>query len=163
MKLEFNLAIITNENQKIEEVIEPYYNKTNTNWEENIKNKRNFIKGIIVGSINNADMNNEVLISKNKSFGNVSSSKISDVDWNKIVSEYNKENDGERMDLENKFALTHAIITPDKKWHGMMPINLIPMGFLKNEPQEEYIKNYYRKYIEPYKEDGTITIVTCQI
>ena len=34
MKLEFNLAIITKENQKIEEVIEHYYNKTNTNLQK---------------------------------------------------------------------------------------------------------------------------------
>lgn len=163
MKLEFNLAIITKPNQTIGDIIEPYYNKTNTNWEENIKEKKHFINGIIAGSIDKSDINNELLISKNKSIGKVSTSKISDVDWDRIVKEYNEENDGKRMDLNNRFALTNAIITPDKKWHGVQPVDLILMAYTKKEPLEKYLKNYYKKYIEPYKDDGSITIVTCEI
>ena len=68
-----------------------------------------------------------------------------------------------KVDLEKTFGFTNAIITPDGNWHGMIPLNLLSIGFTKKEPCEEYIKNYYTKYIKPFEETGSITILTCNI
>ena len=45
----------------------------------------------------------------------------------------------------------------------MIPLDLISIGFTEKEPCKEYIKNYYTKYIKPFEETGSITILTCNI
>ena len=45
----------------------------------------------------------------------------------------------------------------------MIPLNLIQLGFSDIKLQKEYYSNYYKNFIKPYEEDGTITILKCNI
>lgn len=173
MKLLFSLAVVTKENQKVEDLIKPYIRKNyNDNLELCIKKQRNYITGVLFGSFDDDLYDGRLLLIKNKNSKNCLGYKarIKDVEWQKMVDLENeelKENgidlEKSKADLEKAFGFTNAIITPDGNWHGMKPLDLITVGFTEEEPCKEYIKNYYSKYIKPYKKDGYITILTCNI
>lgn len=173
MKLLFSLAVITEKNQKVEDLIKPYIRKNyNDDLESCIKKQKNYISGVLFGSFDDDMYDGRLLLIKNKDGKNCLAhrAKIKEVEWQKMVEKENKQLKEEgvnleenRVDLEKSFGFTHSIITPDGKWHGMMPLDLITIGFTEKEPCKEYIKNYYTKYIKPFEETGSITILTCNI
>ncbi len=173
MKLLFSLAVITEKNQKVEDLIKPYIRENyNDNLASSIKKQRNYISGVLFGSLDDDVYDGRLLLIKNKNGKNClgHKSKIKYVEWQKMVELENKQLKEEgidieknKVDLEKTFGFTNAIITPDGNWHGMIPLNLLSIGFTKKEPCEEYIKNYYTKYIKPFEETGSITILTCNI
>ena len=77
------------------------------------------------------------------------------------IRESKKEN--KKIKLEDGFCISHSLITPDGKWYGMIPLNLVSFGFKNEKEGNKYIKNYYTQYIKPYESNGIITIVTCNI
>lgn len=173
MKLLFSLAVITQENQKVEDLIKPYIRKNyDDNLELCIKNQRNYITGVLFGSFDDERYDGRLLLIKNKNGKSCLGykAKIKDVDWQKMVELENKQLKEEginieknMVDLEKSFGFTNSIITPDGNWHGMIPLDLITIGFTEKEPCKEYIKNYYTKYIKPFERNGSITILTCNI
>ena len=173
MKLLFSLAVITNKNQTVEDLIKPYIRKTyNNDLKSCIKNQRSYISGVLYGSFDDERYDGRLLLIKNKNGKSCLGykAKIKDVEWQKMVDLENeelKENgvdiEKNKVNLEKAFGFTNAIITPDGNWHGMIPLDLISIGFTEKEPCKEYIKNYYTKYIKPFEETGSITILTCNI
>lgn len=173
MKLLFSLAVITQEGQKVEDLIKPYIRKNyDDNLELCIKNQRNYITGVLFGSFDDERYDGRLILIKNKNDKSClgHKAKIKDVEWKKMVDLENKELkengvdiEKNKVDLEKTFGFTNSLITPDGKWHGMKPLNLIEIGFTEKEPCKEYIKNYYTKYIKPFEETGSITILTCNI
>lgn len=173
MKLLFSLAVITEQNQKVEDLIKPYIRKNdNDSLELCIKKKTNYISGVLFGSFDDERYDGRLLLIKNKNGKNCLGykAKIKDVEWQKMVEQENEQlkEDGiniekNRADLEKAFGFTNAIITPDGNWHGMIPLNLITMGFPDKKSCGDYIKNYYTQYIKPYEKYGSITILTCNI
>ncbi len=165
MKQLFRLAIISKEGQDISDLLKPYLRLlSNENIEKSIKKHKGFISGVIFGNIDEDYANNEILIVKkeNKKYLYESCGRIKDVCWNQMaIRESKKEN--KKIKLKDGFCISHSLITPDGKWHGMIPLDLVSIGFENKEEGRNYIKNYYTKYIKPYEEDGTITIVTCNI
>ena len=172
MRLVFSLAVITNTNQRVEDLLKPYIRKLdNDDLEKCIKERKHFISGVLYGSFD-GEYDSKLLLLKNENNQNDLgySSKIKNVDWLKIVEIENDilkdegtYTENNNVNLEERFGFTNAIITPDGSWHGMLPINLIMMGFTKEEPVKEYIKKYYTKYVKPYEEEGTITMLSCNI
>lgn len=168
MKLVFNLAIISKKGQSIEELIKPYIvnDKENSALEECIKQKRNFINGVIWGYIDEDYADNHKLIIKDEKqkLTWATSAPIKDLCWDEMVKEENEKREGvkgvEKVD-RNSLILTDSLITPDKKWHGKTPRDLCTLGFESKDAYKEYLKNYHEKYIDTYKEDGIITIITC--
>lgn len=172
MKLLFSLAVISNKNQKIENLLRPYIRVFNgESLEKCIKNRKKFISGIKYGYFDDELSDSRTLLLKNNNNENaIYSAKIKEVDWQKMVDIENEalKKEGisiktQGVDLENRFGFTNSIITPDGRWHGMIPLNLILFGFSKEEPCREYIKNYYTKYVKPYEDEGCITIFSCNI
>lgn len=173
MKLLFSLAVITKKNQKVEDLIKPYIRKSyNDDLKSCIKKQRKYISGIVFGSVDNDLYDGRLLLIKNENGKDClgHKAKIRDVEWQKMVELENEQLKEEgvdieksKVDLEKSFGFTNSIITPDGNWHGMMPLDLITIGFTEKESCEEYIKNYYTKYIKPYEENGSITILTCNI
>lgn len=172
MKLIFSLAVISNRNQKIENLLKRYIREDyNDNLEKGIKEKKHFISGIKYGNFDDNLTDSRTLLLKNNNIENaVYSAKINEVDWQKMVDIENEvlKKEGiniktQGVDLEKRFGFTNSIITPDGCWHGMIPLNLILFGFSKEEPCREYIKNYYTKYVKPYEDEGCITIFSCNI
>lgn len=173
MKLLFSLAVITQENQKVEDLIKPYIRENyDDNLELCIKNQRNYITGVLFGSFDDERYDGRLLLIKNKNGKSCLGykAKIKDVEWNKMIDLENEQLKKEgvnieknKVDLEKAFGFTNSIITPDGNWHGMIPLDLISIGFTEKEPCKEYIKNYYTKYIKPFEEAGSITILTCNI
>ena len=165
MKLMFKLAIISKEGQNISDLLKPYLGVlTNESIDKCIKRKKKFISGVIFGNIDEDYANNEILIVKkgNKKYLYESCGRIKDVCWNQMaIRESKKEN--KKIKLEDGFCISHSLITPDGKWHGMIPLDLITYGFRNGEEGKKYIKNYYTQYIKPYEDNGIITIVTCNI
>ena len=172
MKLIFSLAVIANKNQKIEELLKPYIRENfNEDLEKCIKEQKHFISGILYGSFDE-EYDSKLLLFKTQENKNYLGCKaeIKNVEWQKMVDLENKELketgryvEKEGAKLDERFGFTNAIITPDGKWHGMIPLDLLRVGFSSKEVCSEYIKNYYTKYIKPYEKDGSITIVTCNI
>ena len=172
MKLMFSLAVITNKNQKVEDLINPYIRKNNyTDLTKCIKERKHFISGVLFGSFDEEYDSRLLFIrdEKNKNYLGYKA-KIKNVDWEKMVYLENQQLREDGIDIEKygaklneRFGFTDAIITPDGNWHGMIPLNLITFGFFDNDQCADYIKNYYTKYIKPYEEDGSITILTCNI
>lgn len=172
MKLIFSLAVVTNKNQKVEDLLKPYIReKFNGSLVECIKAKKHFISGVLFGSFDE-DYDSRLLLLKDTDNKNYlgCTSKIKNVEWHKMVELENKELKEEGIDIETKgvklderFGFTDAIITPDGSWHGMLPLNLITVVFFNKESQADYIKNYYTQYIKPYEENGSITILSCNI
>lgn len=173
MKLLFSLAVITDKDQNVEDLIKPYIRKNyNDNLQSCIKKKRNYISGVLFGSFDDDLYDGRLLLIKNRNSKNClgHKAKIKDVEWKKMVELENKQLKEEgvnieenKVDLEKSFGFTNSIITPDGEWHGMIPLDLITIGFPEKEPCKEYIKNYYTKYIKPFEENGSITILTCNI
>lgn len=172
MKLIFSLAVITNKNQTVEELIKPYIrNNYNEKLEEAIKRKEGFISGVLYGIFDERYDGRFMLLRNEKGKHDiVHKAKIKDVEWQKMVELENEllEEKGidlkeECVDLEKSFGFTNAIITPDGNWHGMIPLDLITFGFSKEEQYENYIKDYYVKYIKPFEENGSITILSCNM
>lgn len=172
MKLIFSLAVITNKNQKVEDLIKPYIRrKYGTSLEKDIREQKNYISGVLFGSFDGPDDGRLLLLRNEKGKNYLGyKAKIKDVEWQKMVELENEQLKEEGVDiekncadLEKAFGFTNAIITPDGNWHGMIPLNLIAMGFRNKEEQGNYIKDYYTKYIKPFEEDGTITILSCNI
>lgn len=171
MKLIFSLAVISNKNQKIEDLLKAYIRDSyNDDLEKAIKEKKHFISGIKYGDFDDELTDSRTLLLKDKNDCEVYKAKIKEVDWQKMIEKENEELKDKgidiktkSVDLEERFGFTNAIITPDGSWHGMIPINLIMMGFTKEEPVKEYIKNYYTKYVKPYEEEGNITMLSCNI
>ena len=165
MKLMFRLAIISKEGQDISDLLKPYLKiLSNESLERSIKKQKRFISGVIFGNIDEDYANNEILIVKkeNKKYLYESCGKIKDVCWSQMaIRETEKEN--KKIKLEENFCISHSLITPDGKWHGMIPLDLITCGFRNKEESNKYIKDYYTQYIKPYENNGIITIVTCNI
>lgn len=168
MKSIFNLAIITKEGQSIEELLRPYMvnDKEDASLEERIKEKRNFISGVILGDIDEDYADNHKLLIKDEKqeLIRTSSALIRELRWKEMIDEVNKELEDMEEDYivdENNFIFTEALITPDKKWHGMMPQNVLEIGYENEDAYNEYKKSYYKKYINDYKDEGKITVVTC--
>lgn len=172
MKLIFSLAVITNGNQKVEDLIKPYLRKNyDIDLKECIKKQRNYIAGVLFGNFDGYYDSKLLVLKNEKDIEDLGyKAKIKDVQWQKMVELENEELKEQGIDIEKegvkldeRFGFTNAIITPDGKWHGMEPLNLVAVGFTKKEPCADYIKNYYTKYIKPYEKDGNITILTCNI
>lgn len=168
MKFLFKLAIVFKENQNPFELLKKYINNIGNDLEENIKKKRNFITGLCIGEYD--DVYNSILITKEYGDYNLKSfAKINEVDWEGILeSEILRIEDEtlksvKNMNLDNFFALTDSIITPDGKWHGGIPADLVSLIYFGDNNYKKYCKNYYSEYIKPYKKDGYIMIVTCNI
>lgn len=169
MKLIFSLAVITDKNQKVEELLKPYlHNADSEDLQLCINKQRNFISGILFGYFD-LDYDSRQLFIKNNENTDYKG-KIKDIDWQKIVDFENEQLKEKGIDiekagvnLEKRFGFTNAIITPDGKWHGMIPLDLITVSFKNKESCENYIKDYYTKYIKPYEKEGSITILTCNI
>lgn len=165
MKLVFNLAIISKKGQSVEELIKQYLvnEEKNITLEKRVKQKRNFISGVIWGYIDEDYADNLKLIIKDKKqkLTWVTSAPIKDICWDEMIKEVNEERDGYEKIDKNSLILTDSLITPDKKWHGGTPRNLCEFGYENKDVYKEYVKNYHEKYIDAYKEDGTITIITC--
>lgn len=67
MKLLFSLAVITNKNQKVEDLIKPYIRKTyNNDLKSCIKNQRSYISGVLYGSFDDERYDGRLLLIKNK-------------------------------------------------------------------------------------------------
>lgn len=168
MKFLFKLAIVFKENQNPFDLLKKYMNNMGNNLEENIKKKRNFITGVCIGEFD--DVYNSILLTKKGEDYNLRSiAKIKDVDWEEILRDEIIRIEDEtlksvnNMDLDNYFALTDSIITPDGKWHGGIPADLISLIYFGENNYKSYCKNYYSEYIKPYQKDGYIIIVTCNI
>ena len=173
MKLVMDLAVVLKEGQDIMELLKPYLKTINNTTEEGIKEKRNFLSGIILGDFDSDTNNTDLLVLKdnkgNDTFNYIGM--IKDVNWQKTVDAMNEQlenliKDGDkwtRHNLTEFFPLTNAIITPDGKWHGMLPLNLVAIGFKTMEEYKEYGKNYYTQYIKPYEKDGKIIILSCNV
>lgn len=173
MELAFKLAVITKEGQRVEDLIKPYIRmKYNEDLEVSIKKQKNFISGVIFGEFDDEDDDNYILFTRDekgeKEF--VWNAKIKEINWKDIVEFENEKLEEREVDmekhrlyLENKYYLTDSIITPDGIWHGMIPKDIITVGFKDKEAHKEYLSSYYKKYIKPYEEDGSITILTCNI
>lgn len=165
MRLLFRLAIISKKEQNITDLLKPYLRLLpDENLEKSIKKQKEFISGVIFGDIDEEYADNEILIVKKgkRKYLYESCGKIKDVCWDEIVKRAADE-ENIKIKLEENFCITHSLITPDGKWHGMIPLDLITFGFRNKEEGDEYIKDYYKQYIKPHKEDGIITIVTCNI
>lgn len=170
MKLVFSLAVITRNNQKIEDLIKPYM-RNNEDLSLCIKEHRNYISGIIYGDFD-GNYDSKTLLVKTEKTDCIwcSSAKIKDVEWEEMVELENEKlqqigvdivNNG--VNLEKRFGFTNSIITPDGIWHGMIPLNILEIGFENQKTCENYIKDYYTNYIKPYEDDGKITILSCNI
>lgn len=172
MKLIFSLAVISYKNQKIEDLLKPYIREFEDDiLEKCIKERKHFISGIKYGDFDDDLTDSRTLILKNKSVDDtVYKAQLKEIDWQRMIDIENKilKDEGvdiktKGVDLEKRFGFTMAIITPDGCWHGVIPLNLALLGFSKEEPCEEYIKNYYSKYIKPYEDNGYFTILSCNI
>lgn len=171
MKLIFSLAVISNKNQKIEDLLKTYIRDSfNDDLEQGIKAKKHFISGIKYGYFDDDLTDSRTLLLKDKKDVEVYRAKIKEVDWQKMIDMENEElkNKGidiktKGVDLEKRFGFTNSIITPDGCWHGMIPLNLVLFGFVNKEECKKYIKDYYTKYVKPYEDDGYITILSCNI
>lgn len=164
MKLKFKLAIVSEENQNIEKLIKPYIRvSSENNLEECINNNREFIVGVMFGDIHEEFLRNELLIEKKNKNEFVSTAKIKDVDWKAIENNYKKIFFKEEINLKDNFMMSDSLITPDGKWHGMIPLDENDFGFSSNKIKKDYLKDYYNKYIKPYESNGRITILECSM
>lgn len=158
MELKFNLAIVSKENQTVEELLKPYLRlNVKESLEKAILKRKNFITTVIFGD----ESEEEIIVTKDNEY--VNTSKIKNIDWKKQKDYYKEIIGGETLDCAEKYLITNSVITPDGKWHGMIPLDLLGVGFPKKRSFKEYLINYYSKYIEPYEQNGIVTILECKM
>ena len=174
MRRVFWLAVILKEGQNYLDVIKSYMYDTEKNFEKCVEQKKNFISGVVSGDDFIEDHGGYGFLElKNKnSEGKMHTNhttEIKNVDWQKtaerhqnLVNELDRlEREKWKVSLDKFFPLTNAIITPDGKWHGLLPTSIVTMDYENDEPIEKYGENYYTKYIKPYEDEGKIIILTC--
>ena len=104
MRLIFSLAVITNENQKVENLIKPYLRKNyDFDLEECIKKQKNYITGVLFGSFDGY-YDSRLLVLKNEK--NIEElgyrAKIKEVQWEKMIELQNEKLKKQGIDIEKE-------------------------------------------------------------